>query len=131
MSSAVNVAGVERWASAIGGAALTAYALKQLKDRSPTGAMLAAAGTALIYRGATGHCAMYEAAGIDRAHLRDTRRALGGSLGVHAEESCTINRRPDELYAFWRKFDQLPAFMRHLVSVTPLGELRSHWVAKA
>ena len=56
MSSAVNVAGVERWASAIGGAALTAYALKQLKERSPAGAMLAAAGTALIYRGATGHC---------------------------------------------------------------------------
>src|SRR5204862_7418926 len=90
MSSAVNVAGVERWASAIGGAALAAYALKQLKERSPAGAMLAAAGTALIYRGATGHCAMYEAAGIDRAAgSGDTRRALGGSRGVRVEESFT------------------------------------------
>ena len=132
MSSAVNVAGVERWASAIGGAALTAYALKQLKERSPAGAMLAAAGTALIYRGATGHCAMYKAAGIDRAAgSSHTRRALGGSRGVHVEESFTINRRADELYAFWRKFDQLPAFMRHLVSVTPLDDRRWHWVARA
>jgi uncharacterized membrane protein len=131
MSSAVNVAGVERWASAIGGAALTAYAVKQLKERSPAGAMLAAAGTALIYRGATGHCAVYEAVGIDRAAARSTKEALGGSRGVHVEESFTINRRPDELYAFWRKFDQLPAFMRHLVSVTPLDDRRSHWVARA
>jgi uncharacterized membrane protein len=130
MSSGVNVAGVERWASAIGGAALTAYAVRQLKERSPAGAMLAAAGTALIYRGATGHCAVYEAAGIDTA-IRTSRQALGGSKGVHVEESYTINRRPDELYAFWRKFEQLPAFMRHLVRVTQHDERRSHWVAKA
>ena len=31
----INVADVERWAPAIGGAALTAYGIKQLKDRSP------------------------------------------------------------------------------------------------
>jgi uncharacterized membrane protein len=73
---------------------------------------------------------MYEAAGIDRVS-GDTRRALGGSRGVHVEESFTINRRADELYAFWRKFDQLPAFMRHLVRVTPLDDRRSHWVARA
>ena len=132
MSSAVNVAGVERWASALGGAALTAYALKQLKERSPAGAVLAAAGTALIYRGATGHCAMYEAAGIDRAGAHsDSRRALRASRGVNVEESFTINRRPDELYTFWRKFEQLPAFMTHLVSVTPIDDRRSHWDAKA
>ena len=38
MTSNVNVADVERWASALGGAALTAYGIKQLKDRSPAGA---------------------------------------------------------------------------------------------
>jgi uncharacterized membrane protein len=130
MSSGVNVADVERWASAIGGAALTAYGIKQLKERSPAGAMIAAAGSVLIYRGATGHCAMYEAAGIHTARA-DTRNALSGSRGVHVEESFTINRRPDELYSFWRKFEQLPSFMAHLVSVTQLDERRSHWVAKA
>jgi uncharacterized membrane protein len=130
MSSGVNVADVERWASALGGAALTAFGIKQLKDRSPAGAMLAAAGTALIYRGATGYCAMYEMAGVDTAR-NDTRHALRGSRGVHVDESFTINRRPDELYGFWRKLEQLPAFMAHLVSVTQLDERRSHWVARA
>ncbi|MBW8861047.1 MAG: cyclase, partial [Acidobacteria bacterium] len=47
MNSTVNVAGVERWASAIGGAALAAFGAKQLKDRSPAGAALAAAGSML------------------------------------------------------------------------------------
>ncbi len=130
MSSGVNVAKVERWASALGGAALTAYGIKQLKARSPAGAMLAAAGTVLIYRGATGHCAMYEAAGVDTTRT-DTRRALSGSRGVNVEEAFTINRRPDELYGFWRKLEQLPVFMAHLVSVTQLDERRSHWVARA
>jgi uncharacterized membrane protein len=117
MSSGVNVAHVERWASALGGAALTAYGIKQLKERMPAGAVLAAAGTALIYRGATART--------------DTRQALSGSRGVHVEEAITINRRPDELYGFWRKLEQLPAFMGHLVSVTQLDERRSHWVARA
>jgi uncharacterized membrane protein len=130
MTSSVNVAQVERWASALGGAAITAYAVKQLKDRSPAGAMLVAAGTVLIYRGASGHCPVYEAAGVDTADA-DTRHALAGSRGVDVEESYTINRRPDELYAFWRKLEQLPSFMKHLVAVTQLDELRSHWVARA
>jgi len=132
MTSEVNVAGAERWMSALGGAALTAYAIKQLKDRSPAGAALAAAGTALIYRGATGHCAMYAAAGINTADgSTDTKRALGGSRGVHVEEAFTINRPPEELYAYWRTFEQLPSFMDHLISVTQLDQRRSHWVAKA
>lgn len=133
MTSEINVAGAERWASALGGAALTAYAIKQLRDRSPAGAALAAAGTALIYRGATGHCAVYEAAGINTAAdgRTETKRALGGSRGVLVEEAVTINRPPEELYAFWRNFEQLPRFMDHLVSVTQLSQRRSHWVARA
>ena len=44
MTAEMNVAGAERWATAIGGAALAVYGLKQLKDeRSVPGAMLAAA----------------------------------------------------------------------------------------
>ena len=54
MTSTINVADVERWASALGGAALTAYGIKQLKDRAPAGAAVAAAGSVLMYRGATG-----------------------------------------------------------------------------
>lgn len=132
MTSEVNVADVERWASALGGAALTAYGIKQLKDRSPAGAALAAAGTVLMYRGATGRCPAYAAAGINTADGRDdTRAALAGARGVNIEEVVTINRPAAELYRSWRDFEQLPSFMANLVSVTELDQRRSHWVAKA
>jgi uncharacterized membrane protein len=131
MTSDVNVADVERWASALGGAALTAYGIKQLTDRSPAGAALAAAGTVLIYRGATGHCPAYAAAGINTADGRaDTREALSGPRGVNVEEVVTVNRPPAELYRFWRNFEQLPSFMHYLESVTERDQRRSHWVAK-
>jgi uncharacterized membrane protein len=132
MGSSINVADVERWASAIGGAALTAFGISQLKDRSPAGAALTAAGSALMYRGATGYCPVYAAAGITTADDTDgTRAALAGSRGVHVEEVVTINVPADQLFRFWRNFEQLPRFMDHLVSVRQLDDRRSHWVAKA
>ena len=132
MTSTINVADVERWASALGGAALTAYGIKQLKDRSPAGAALTAAGGALMFRGATGHCPMYAAAGINTADDREgTREALGGARGTAVEEVVTINATADRLFTFWRNLDQLPRFMDHLVSVHQVDERRSHWVAKA
>jgi uncharacterized membrane protein len=132
MTSNINVADVERWASAIGGAALTAFGIKQLKDRSPAGAALAAAGSALMYRGATGYCPVYAAAGITTADdAEGTREALAGPRGVHVEEVVTINAPADQLFRFWRNFEQLPRFMDHLVSVRQIDERRSHWVAKA
>jgi uncharacterized membrane protein len=134
MTSSINVAEAERWASALGGAVLTAYGIKQLKDRSPAGAALAAAGSALMYRGATGHCPMYAAAGINTVGEQgrdDVRSALAGSRGIHVEESVTIMAPADQLYSFWRDFEQLPRFMEHLVSVTRIDDRRSHWVANA
>jgi uncharacterized membrane protein len=63
----------------------------------------------------------------------DTWIALELSKGespLHVNRSILINRPAEELYAFWRDFEQLPGFMRHLVSVTTLDEKRSRWVAK-
>jgi uncharacterized membrane protein len=130
MSSEVNVADAERWVSALGGAALAAWGVRQLREEhSPGGAMLAAAGASLIARGASGHCPVYAATGLHTSRT-DTRSALGGVRGVNVEHAATINRRPGDLYAFWRKLDQLPRFMRHLVSVTEIDGRRSHWMAK-
>lgn len=127
MSSERNVAEFERWASALGGAALAVYGLRQ---RSIAGAIVAVGGGALIVRGATGYCPMYAANGIDTAST-DTRTALGGSNGVLVEYAATINRSAEELFQFWRTFENLPRFMQHLVSVRQLDQRRSHWVAKA
>ena len=126
-----NVADVERWASAIGGAALAAYGITQLKGRPAAGAMMAAAGVTLISRGATGHCPIYAAARINTADEgSDTRTQLGGTRGLHIEEVVTIHRPARELYDFWRTFESLPRFMQNLVAVEQLDDRRSHWKAK-
>lgn len=53
----------------------------------------------------------------------------GGANRVR--KSMIINRTPEELYQFWRDFENLPRFMQHLEEVRVTGEGRSHWVAKA
>jgi uncharacterized membrane protein len=131
MNSTVNVADVERWASALGGAALTAYGIKQLRERSPAGAALAAAGSALIYRGASGHCPVYAATGFNTVEPQGDVESLSGSRGINVEEVVTVNASASTLYAFWRRLELLPQFMGHLVSVSQLDPRRSRWIAKA
>jgi uncharacterized membrane protein len=134
-SSRTNVSEVERWASSIGGGALAVYGVTRLlSGGSLSGAVLALVGGALVYRGATGHCNMYEALGINTAETGGTGNpvvSVSADRGIKVEKSVTINRSPQELYSFWRRFENLPRIMRHLESVTTTGEGRSHWVAKA
>lgn len=52
----------------------------------------------------------------------------GGAVQV--KKSIAINSSPEELYSFWRNFENLPRFMSHLKSVQTTGDGRSHWVAK-
>lgn len=137
----MNVGRVERWLSIAAGGALAAYALKR---RQVPGGAAAIAGAALLYRGATGHCDVYQALGINRASGNgareygtgviadrgsDTRTQLGGHRGIHVEESVTINRPMSDLFRFWRNFENLPKFMEHLESVAMREEGISHWVA--
>lgn len=57
-------------------------------------------------------------------------RQLAAKPAVRVQ-SVTINRSPEEVYQFWRNFENLPRFMTHLQSVRVLDNKRSHWVAKA
>jgi uncharacterized membrane protein len=58
-------------------------------------------------------------------------RGLPRDRTIRVQKSITVNRPPEELYRFWRNFENLPRFMRHLESVQATGETRSHWRAKA
>lgn len=136
-ASRVNVGRTERWLSIVGGSALAAYGLRR---REVPGGTAALAGAALLYRGATGHCSVYEALGLNRAgghgtgaiadQDSNTRHKLGGSRGVPVEESVTVNRPVAEVYRFWRDFENLPKFMQHLEEVAVREEGVSHWVAR-
>jgi uncharacterized membrane protein len=50
---------------------------------------------------------------------------------IRTKKSITVGKPVSEVYAFWRDFENLPRFMRHLESVTVIDERRSHWIAKA
>ena len=129
-SDNINVGDNERKASVVAGGVLALYGLSR---RSWGGALLAAVGGGLLYRGVTGHCATYEALGTNTAEGDDAASPADkpGADGIQVREVVTINKSPEELYAFWRNFDNLPKFMNHLESVTTGDDKHSHWVAKA
>jgi uncharacterized membrane protein len=52
-------------------------------------------------------------------------------MSMHVTKTITIKRPIDEVYTFWRDFENLPRFMYHLEIVETTGSNRSHWVAKA
>ena len=62
--------------------------------------------------------------------LMCAKQLSGGNQGIHATASCIVNKTPDEVYRFWRSFENLPRFMKHLESVQDLGDARSRWVAR-
>jgi len=122
-----NVAELERWSSLASGAVAIAYGLS---SRSRARTLWSAAGTALVYRGLTGHCPVYSSLGVSTANQSETREALAGDRGIHVREAVRLEKPVDEMYRFWRRFGNLPRFMTYLERVDDLGEGRSHWVAK-
>jgi len=122
----VNVGSSERTVSVAAGSIL---ALLGLSRRSLPGLLVAGIGGALAYRGATGHCPMYQALDIDTTRPQSDEETFEG--GVHVAQAFLVNKSPEELYSFWRKFENLPRIMSHLESVRVIDERRSHWVAKA
>lgn len=114
-SKGVNITTTERALSVAVGSLLTIYGLQR---RTLPGLLISGAGGLLVTRGLTGHSRAYERIGMD-------------SIGpVEMEKSLTINRTPQEVYAFWRQIENLPKFMRHIESVTPLGADRFYWIAR-
>ena len=59
------------------------------------------------------------------------RRAVRTKRNIEIRKTITVNRQPEEVYAFWHDFENLPRFMSHLQSVEITGQGRSHWKAKS
>jgi uncharacterized membrane protein len=123
-----NVNDPERWVSVVSGSALVAFGLKK---RSIGGFLVAAIGGALVWRGATGNCPVYGGLGVSSRDEDDGRQvSVPYGKGVRVEKSVTINASPEQLYSFWRNFENLPRFMHNLEAVEVQDAKRSHWVAK-
>ncbi|MBD2127942.1 SRPBCC family protein [Microcoleus sp. ZQ-A2] len=110
-----SVTDTERWATLIGGGAMVLLGLRQGSLR---GALTALAGGGLMYRGVTAQTGIQD--------------ALGMNQSIKVEKTVTIsNKSPEELYQFWRNFENLPHFMKHLKHVSVINNTRSHWIASA
>ena len=122
IKSRVNVGSVERGISLATGMVLLAYTLAR---RPKLSLPLGLDAGYLVYRGATGHCVLYQMLGINRSEVN-------GHEGIRVERSVTVNRPKAELYQMWRDFENLPRFMEHLdsVHVDDSDHGLSHWVAK-
>lgn len=94
----------QRWGTLVGGSALALFGITR---RSKSGIALATAGSLLAYRAA-----------------RNKQ-----SQEFYAEASFAINCAPEEAYRYWRNFENLPNFMRHLESVRVIDNRRSEWTA--
>jgi uncharacterized membrane protein len=129
-----NVGLLERIASGVVGGILIGVGLRR---RGIDGIALAAGGAYLAARGVTGHCQLYRTLGISThgpapAYKREEGSpGLAPLEGLRTEESIVIDRPAEDLYSFWRKYENLAGFMPHIESVTSTDGINSHWVAKA
>jgi uncharacterized membrane protein len=60
---------------------------------------------------------------------RRTRMGVRADRALRVINAISINRPPEEVYRFWRNFENLPSFMANLESVQAKDDRRSHWVA--
>jgi uncharacterized membrane protein len=70
-------------------------------------------------------------AGVTALDVLSSRQNEEHRGPIDFRESITVNRSREDCYQFWRNFENLPRFMKHLESVRQLDDRRSEWVAKA
>lgn len=78
-------------------------------------------GSFLLYRGTSGNCPVYTSIGKtgDATHADS----------VNIRTSLYVNKPRHEVYQFWRKLENLPRFMKHILVVSEIDSRRSHWEA--
>jgi uncharacterized membrane protein len=125
----VNVGERERWVSGIAGASLV---LGGLQGRQLLNRALILGGIALINRGVTGKCGVYRKLGINSAEGGHRLAIPGGLLNgtVKVQKTVTIKAEPQEVYKFWRNFENLPRFTENLFSVSETQPGLTHWRAR-
>ena len=116
----INVNTPERILSLAAGALLIYKGLKNLRDKPILAVTEALTGGLMLFRGATGHCPIYSQMGTDTSKVEN----------INVKCNFTVNKNRADVYAFWRRLENLPLFMRHIKSVEELGEKTSRWKAK-
>jgi len=119
-SSRINVGKTERMLSVIAGTAISVLATR--KWNTGYGKGLGLIGVFLLKRGVTGYCE------VNTLMKRSTAHKKAPAIEVKA--TFTVGKPIGEVYDFWRAFENLPQFMKHLEEVEVLDERRSSWTAR-
>jgi uncharacterized membrane protein len=119
---------VGREEAVFSGAVGAGLMLAGITRRSRAGAALAVTGAALLHRGLTQYCPLYDMLGANTNELG--RRKVATRRALKTEHRITIERSPEDLFQYWRNLGNLPRVMRHLDSVEPINNRLSHWVVK-
>lgn len=124
----MNMSDGERVVTLAGGGLLAAYGARR---RDAAGLALALLGGGLALQGARGRSPLHEWLGMRRfAGAGGAENVIRGAA-IHVERAVTILRPVEEVYAFWRRLENLPRFMQHVLAVWPVAPNVYHWVARA
>jgi uncharacterized membrane protein len=107
------------WARVAGDALDLTLLLRALRNRSESRPRTAAAIGAV--------------AGISAADVYAATRMSAASAedASNVRAAITVRRPAEEVYSFWRNFQNLPGFMFHVENVEARGDGRWHWAVKA
>jgi uncharacterized membrane protein len=118
-----NVGVLERLACAVAGGFLVT---RGLTKRSPASLLGAAAGADLLYRGITGHCAIYGVLGLNTA-VNHKSGAEVADTAPEVKRAITIGKSPEELYQLWRDPQKLAQIVAPFADVIPIHNGWLHW----
>jgi uncharacterized membrane protein len=113
----VNMGNTERLLSVLGGAVL----LVDLVRKQKVSPVQSTAASYLLLRGLTGFCFAYHTLGKTRTDYKPQN--------INIRTVLTVNQPRHQVYAFWRRLENLPLFMKHLKAVEVLDETTSQWTA--
>ena len=123
----INIGETERLISITVGIPVSIFGLTR---RGLNGLVPALLGGNLIFRGVTGHSFLYQQLGVSTVEHSPAIAELPNNQGLQVKWAVTINASPEELYRYWRDFQNAPRFMKNVESVQATSGGRSHWVAK-
>lgn len=69
-------------------------------------------------------------AGQRLAARRRASRTVQADGAIRVVHAIAVNRPPEDCYAYWRRLENAPRFMRQIAEVTVEDERHSHWRAR-
>lgn len=121
-TNVINVSWPERLISVGAGAFMLSSGIHNIGRKPFSSLLRTLAGGYLLFRGASGSCRLYSALG----KTKEVRHPEA----INIRTSLVVDRPRTEVYNFWRKLENLPLFMGHLVKITEIDGRHSKWEAK-